>query len=165
MYVSTSHAKMNVFVWRETNFLNCFIRHTLPDLKFEFNGRTFNVSAYDYTFVLDYGFARSAVKDGNDLNDICISRIMPSEAFVELGGGARSIIHGLPFLQRYYSVYNMTDSSVSLINLHRTWESFTMAAYLETYLEYRLFCSYWVPLREESHKVDQAMDVCVARMA
>jgi len=54
------------------------------------------------------------VKDGNDLDDICISRIMPSEEFVELDRGARSIILGLPLLQRYYSVYNMTDGSVSL---------------------------------------------------
>ncbi|CCC69126.1 hypothetical protein NCAS_0C01360 [Naumovozyma castellii] len=82
--------------WTGQYTLDCDTRDGLPDLTFNFNGKNFTISPFDYTL---------------EVSGSCISAIMPMDFPEPMGPMA---IVGDAFLRKYYSIYDLDNHAVGL---------------------------------------------------
>lgn len=82
--------------WSGQYTIECETRDSLPDLKFNFSGYNFTLTAYDYTL---------------NAGGTCISAFTPMDLPEPIGPMA---IIGDSFLRRYYSVYDAQNDAVGL---------------------------------------------------
>ena len=92
--------------------VECDKRDSFPDLTFTLAGHKFSIGPYDYILEVSGSCISSFTGVGKSFRYICwlYSDVAPLDF-----SGPGSLVHlGVPFLRRWYSVYDLGDNSVGL---------------------------------------------------